>query len=108
METINNGFCNGNQTGEFILAENATETSKNLIFTKAVHLKDPGLPINYGIKKTGYYCVGSTGFSPDGVQYTATVEFRSRRCHGSTPQVDADVAPAARAINPFVRVWLDE
>lgn len=82
-ETINNGWCNGNQTGEFILAENATEISKNLIFTKAVHLKDPGLPINYGIKKTGYYCVGSTGYSPEGVEYTATVEFRN--AYGELP-----------------------
>lgn len=82
-ETINNKWCNANQTGEFILAENATEISKNLIFTKAVHLKDPGLPINYGIKKTGYYCVGSTGYTPDGVQYTATVEFRN--AYGELP-----------------------
>lgn len=59
------------------MAENATETSKNVIFTKAVHLKDPGAPINYPIKKTGYFCVGTTGFTPDGVEYTATVEFRN-------------------------------
>jgi len=82
-ETITNGWCNGNQTGEFLLAENATDISKNLIFTKAVHLKDPGLPINYQIKKTGYYCVGSTGFTPEGVEYTASVEFRN--AYGELP-----------------------
>ena len=65
------------------MAENATETSKNLLFTKAVHLKDPGLPINYAIKKTGYYCVGTTAFSPADVQYTATVEFRN--AYGELP-----------------------
>ncbi|KAH8588174.1 integral membrane protein-like protein [Bisporella sp. PMI_857] len=82
-ETIQNNWCNANQTGEFILAENATDISKNLVYTKAVHLKNPGLPINYGIKKTGYYCVGSTGFTPDGVEYTATVEFRN--AYGELP-----------------------
>ncbi|KAG0648720.1 Membrane PTM1 [Hyphodiscus hymeniophilus] len=82
-ETIQNEWCNTNQTGQFILAPNATELSKNQIFTQAVHLKDPGLPINYGIKKTGYYCVGTTGFTPDGVGYTATVEFRN--AYGELP-----------------------
>ena len=76
-ESINNKWCTSNETGEFILAENATETSKSELVTKAVHLKDPGAPINYGIKKTGYYCIGTTGFSPDGVEYTAVVEFRN-------------------------------
>ena len=65
------------------MAENATEISKNLLFTKAVHLKDPGLPINYAIKKTGYYCVGTTAFLPTDVQYTATVEFRN--AYGELP-----------------------
>lgn len=65
------------------MAENVTEISKNLLFTKAVHLKDPGLPINYAIKKTGYYCVGTTAFSPSDVTYTATVEFRN--AYGELP-----------------------
>ncbi|CZS95574.1 related to PTM1-member of the major facilitator superfamily [Rhynchosporium agropyri] len=82
-ESIDNKFCNANQTGEFIMSENATEISKNLLFTKAVHLKDPGLPINYAIKKTGYFCVGTTAFSPSDVQYTATVEFRN--AYGELP-----------------------
>lgn len=54
-----------------------------MIYTKAIHLKDPGLPINYPITKTGYYCVGTTGFSPGDVQYTATVEFRN--AYGELP-----------------------
>jgi hypothetical protein len=65
------------------LASNATELSKNEILTQAVHLKNPGLPINYGIKKTGYYCVGTAGFTPDGVEYSATVEFRN--AYGELP-----------------------
>jgi len=59
------------------LAPNATEISKSIIFTKAVNLKEPGRPVKYGIKKTGYYCVGTTAFSPPDVKYTATVEFRN-------------------------------
>ena len=42
-----------------------------------MHLKDPDPPVNYGIKKTGYYCVGTAAFSPWDVKYTATVEFRN-------------------------------
>ncbi|KAH8801679.1 lung seven transmembrane receptor-domain-containing protein [Xylogone sp. PMI_703] len=82
-ETINNGFCNSNQTGEFILAPNATEKSINLIYTKAIHLKDPPPPINYPIKKTGYYCVGTTVYSPNDIKYTAVVEFRN--AYGKLP-----------------------
>jgi hypothetical protein len=80
---INNGFCNSNQTGEFIFASNYSETSRNPMFTRAVHLKDPGRPDDYLIKKTVYYCVGTTGFSPADVQYTATVEFRN--AYGELP-----------------------
>jgi hypothetical protein len=76
-------WCNANQTGQFLLAENATELSKNLIYTKAVHLHDPGMPINYEIKKSGYFCVGSAGYTPDGIEYTATVEFRN--AYGELP-----------------------
>ena len=59
------------------MAPNATEISKSIIFTQAVNLKEPGRPVKYGIKKTGYYCVGTTAFSPPDVKYTATVEFRN-------------------------------
>jgi Lung seven transmembrane receptor len=59
------------------LAENATERSNNMIYTEAVHLKDPGQPVNYEIKKTGYFCVGSAGYTPEGIEYIATVEFRN-------------------------------
>jgi hypothetical protein len=82
-DPIQAGFCNVNQTGEFVLAQNATDLSKNVIFTQAVHLKDPGLPIYYGIKKTGYYCVGTASFSPLDAEYTATVEFRN--AYGELP-----------------------
>lgn len=82
-EMINDGFCNSNETGKFIFVSNYTELSKNTMFTRAVHLKDPGLPDEYEVTKTGYYCVGTTGFLPTDVQYTATVEFRN--AYGELP-----------------------
>lgn len=82
-ENINNNYCNSNQTGEFILQPNATDISKAVLFTQAVHLKDPGLPIKYDIKKTGYYCVGTSAFSPGDVEYAAVLEFRN--AYGELP-----------------------
>lgn len=82
-DPIEAGFCNVNQTGQFVLRPNATDLSKNVIFTQAVHLKDPGLPINYGIKNTGYYCVGTASFSPLDAEYSAMVEFRN--AYGELP-----------------------
>jgi hypothetical protein len=65
------------------LKPNATDVSKSVIFTQAIHLADPGLPVNYGIKKTGYYCVGTAAFSPLNAQYSAMVEFRN--AYGELP-----------------------
>lgn len=60
--------------GQFILEANATEVSKNEIQTESIHLKDP-VALQYNVKKTGYYCVGTFGYSaPD---YKAVVEFRN-------------------------------
>ena len=51
-----------------------SEAAKNPVITQSVHLKDPQ-PLNYPIKKTGYYCVGTFGFSAS--EYKAVVEFRN-------------------------------
>ena len=67
-------LCKQEQLGEFILSPDASETSKNLVITKSIHLKDPEA-VNYPIKKTGYYCVGTTGYSAS--EYSAVVEFRN-------------------------------
>lgn len=80
-ESVHFEFCNSNQIGEFILAPNATKISKNLLFTQAIHLKEPGNPVNYSIKRTGYYCVGTTTFRPRELEYKATVEFRNAYGH---------------------------
>lgn len=58
----------------------ATAISKNMILTQAVHLKDPPA-INYPIKKTGYYCVGTYAYTGD--DYEVIVEFRN--AYGELP-----------------------
>lgn len=72
--SVESSFCEKSQIGEFILNSNATEASKNPVITKSIHLKDPQ-PVNYPVKRTGYYCVGTYGFSAE--DYKAVVEFRN-------------------------------
>lgn len=73
-------MCKEDELGAFILAENATEVSKNTILTQAIHLKDPPA-IKYRVVKTGFYCVSTTGFSSD--EYRAIVTFRN--AYGELP-----------------------
>jgi len=80
QENIDNKFCNDTQVGQFILSPNATTLEKNPIITQAIHLKDPPA-INYPIRKTGYYCVGT--YSATGDDYKAIVEFRN--AYGELP-----------------------
>lgn len=68
------GNCNKTDVGKFVLASDASTKSKNLIATKAVHLKEPGA-VKYAIKKTGYYCVVTDGYNTE--EYSAVVEFRN-------------------------------
>lgn len=49
-----------------------SEASKNPVITQSIHLKDPQ-PVNYAVKRTGYYCVGTYGLE----DYKAVVEFRN-------------------------------
>ncbi|KAF4294025.1 hypothetical protein CNMCM8686_004576 [Aspergillus fumigatus] len=67
-------ICEADQIGSFILAANASEASKFPIISQAVHLKNP-TAINYPVKKTGFYCVSTYGYS--GKDYKAAVEFRN-------------------------------
>jgi hypothetical protein len=50
------------------------------MFTQAIHLKDAA-PIKYSIKKTGYYCVATTGYTAE--NYKGVVEFRN--AYGELP-----------------------
>ncbi|CAK7218868.1 Membrane protein ptm1 [Sporothrix curviconia] len=82
------GYCNSSSMGEFVLQPNATELSTNLIYTKAVHLKDAE-PINYAIKKTGYYCVVTAPFKA--TDYGAVIEFRN--AYGELPATQIPKLP---------------
>ena len=87
-QNVKAGLCNETQIGEFILQPNATSLSQNNIVTKAIHLKD-GAPINFPIKKTGYYCVWTYNFSTR--PYRATVEFRNS--YGQLPATQIPKLP---------------
>lgn len=68
------GLCEEKDLGGFILGKNATQSSKSLIRSEAIHLKDPG-PVNYPVKRTGYYCVSTAAYSAE--SYVGIVEFRN-------------------------------
>ncbi|EME47378.1 hypothetical protein DOTSEDRAFT_69345 [Dothistroma septosporum NZE10] len=68
------GLCAESDLGGFVLAKNATQSSKSLIRSEAIHLKDPG-PVNYPVKRTGYYCVSTAAYSAE--SYVGIVEFRN-------------------------------
>ncbi|CRK20839.1 hypothetical protein BN1723_017880, partial [Verticillium longisporum] len=86
---VKKGYCNETDIGEFILAEGATEKSKNLIQTYAVNLKDPGKPTKYMISQTGYYCVLTDRFTAQ--NYEAVVEFRN--AYGELPATQIPKLP---------------
>ncbi|KAL4930822.1 putative integral membrane protein (Ptm1) [Aspergillus undulatus] len=81
-------LCTAGQLGSFLLAPNATDAAQFNIISKAVHLKDPEA-INYPIKKTGYYCVSTYGYS--GQDYKAVVEFRN--AYGQLPAAQIPKLP---------------
>lgn len=84
---VTKGYCSESNLGEFILAPNATEKSGALILTKAIHLNESS-PINYPIKKTGYYCVGAFSTGDD---FMAVVEFRE--AYGELPATQIPKLP---------------
>ena len=81
-------YCNETDIGEFILAPNATQKSTNIIFTKAIHLKDTQ-PNSYPISKTGYFCVLTEKFTAQ--HYEAVVEFRN--AYGELPATQIPKLP---------------
>lgn len=71
---IARNFCTQDDLGKFILVTNGTDKARSPIVNEAVNLKDPK-PINYPIRKTGYYCVSTYAFSDQ--DYSAVVEWRN-------------------------------
>ncbi len=70
---------------------NATEKSTNIIFTKAIHLKDTQ-PNSYPITKTGYFCVPDWRSSP-----------RSTMKPSSSSRNRVRRAPATQILSSFLR-----
>lgn len=82
---IARGACTEAEKGEFVLAANATKKSTSLILTQSIKLKDQPAPIRYPIKKTGYYCLLTEGFTAQ--KYSAVAEFRNAYGELSATQV---------------------
>ncbi|KAI1501272.1 lung seven transmembrane receptor-domain-containing protein [Biscogniauxia marginata] len=87
-KNVAEGLCDKSDLGEWILSPNATEKSGNLILTQAVHLKSAA-PINYPIKKTGYYCVAA--WADDDQEFIGVVEFRE--AYGELPATQIPKLP---------------
>lgn len=87
-ENVAKNLCKEEDIGKWILAQNATEKAQSLILTQAVHLKNSS-PINYPIKKTGYYCVAAYGYSED--DFMGVVEFRE--AYGELPATQIPKLP---------------
>ncbi|KAF6814397.1 lung seven transmembrane domain-containing protein [Colletotrichum sojae] len=85
---VQKGFCNETDIGNFIIDPEAAAKSKNMIETKAIHLKKPQ-STKYMIHKTGYYCVLTDRFTSD--EYTAVVEFRN--AYGELPATQIPKLP---------------
>ncbi|KAI2637493.1 lung seven transmembrane receptor-domain-containing protein [Xylaria nigripes] len=87
QENVDNNLCDESHLGEWIIAENTPE-SQNMILTQAVHIKSSA-PINYPIKKTGYYCVAAYGYNTD--NFMGVVEFRE--AYGELPATQIPKLP---------------
>ncbi|KAI9790746.1 MAG: hypothetical protein M1816_004888 [Peltula sp. TS41687] len=79
-ENIKQNYCNETLKGAFIVSPEAFNKSRSAILTQAVHLKDAP-EVKYSIKRTGYYCVGTYGYTAQ--TYKAVVEFRN--AYGQLP-----------------------
>ena len=78
------GLCGDDDLGSFILAPNAANMSQSPLVSTAVHLNDPK-PINYPVKRTGFYCVSTYAYS--GEDYKGVVSFRNAYGELPAPQI---------------------
>jgi hypothetical protein len=88
QDYVDAGKCNQTDIGEFMVSPNATAQSRNVILTKAIHLKDSA-PIKYPIPKTGYFCVVTERFTAE--TFEAIVEFRN--AYGELPATQIPKLP---------------
>ncbi|KAI9796078.1 MAG: hypothetical protein M1833_006500 [Piccolia ochrophora] len=82
-------YCKEDQLGEFIVSADDKVKAKSAIHTKAIHLKDPGGPIKFPIKKTGYYCVMTWDFTAG--DYSAIAVFKNS--YGELPAAQIPKLP---------------
>ncbi|KAK4123916.1 hypothetical protein N657DRAFT_681029 [Parathielavia appendiculata] len=88
QDYVDAGMCNKTDIGEFMVSPNATAQSRNVILTKAIHLRD-STPIKYPIPKTGYFCVVTERFTAE--TFEAIVEFRN--AYGELPATQIPKLP---------------
>ncbi|KAF2859992.1 integral membrane protein Ptm1 [Piedraia hortae CBS 480.64] len=73
---VDTKLCSDKELGNFILAENATEASRNEMLTQPIHLKSPPA-VRYAVQKTGYYCIVTSPFEDPNLEFKAVAEFRN-------------------------------
>ena len=86
------GLCE--KLGSFIVAKNQSEVSISQVISEAIHLNNPPA-VNYPIKRTGYYCVGTYAFTK-GQNYEGVVTFRN--AFGELPAAQIPKLPFYAAI----------
>ena len=88
-EMVQAKYCNNTDIGAFILSENALRESQSLIISQAIHLNDDPKPIQYAVKRTGFYCVLTQGYTAD--SYSGVVVFRNS--YGELPAAQIPKLP---------------
>jgi hypothetical protein len=86
-EAVKKGWCKESEIGEFLKA-NGSDKAGNIVYTEAIHLKDPK-PKKYMIQKTGYFCILTDGFTTN--EYSAVAEFRN--AYGELPATQIPKLP---------------
>ncbi|KAJ8607515.1 hypothetical protein MRB53_040225 [Persea americana] len=89
---MDSGLCTEDLYGTYLLAPNATSLARSTITTQAIHIANNDRPaLNYGIRRTGYYCVatarlGTSTTLPLPNSEMPTASFPARRlpsCHST-------------------------
>ena len=88
------GICEESNLGAFLTAANASEASTSQIISEAVTVGENSPGINYRVRNTGYYCVGTYGLY--GEDYKGVVEFRN--AFGELPAAQIPKLPFYAAI----------
>ncbi|QIW94861.1 hypothetical protein AMS68_000379 [Peltaster fructicola] len=92
---VDAGYCTAKELGAFITADNSTERPRSQIVSLAVHTaSNDTTAFKYPLKNTGYYCVGTSGYTTD--NYQAIVVFQN--AYGELPAAQIAKLPFYAAI----------